>query len=467
MKTSLPLDRARLSGPRRACALALLGAACACDSHQDSRDDGPSYATLPVIAGCQQQSFEACDPLDEGCRTRVFETMKCLRQMPDAVMPPVRVLTSAEQLAEFQTESDEDADEVKSRIVMERALMLLHLAEKDELSLANQAQVFVDTTVAYYSHDTGVVTLSAQENDEPRDLESETLTLSHEFVHALQDQDVDLAHLFDGADTFDDYLGRTSLVEGEATMQEGFVSAAIWGFADNPDFREHFTYWLTRITDELDGSPLLMAPRFVPYTYGSRFVYNVYEHGGLEEVLARFREPPHSVLPILLSVDQLDEPAIESFADLAAPARDGFEQVASDTLGPWVLRTFLERALPGVETESIAEAWRGDRLLAYSTPETGQTVAALWTLRFADSTGADNFQLALRDRRQTFLLPANSFVSRRDRDVTIGVSEDATALPDWSASLDVAQQSWGQSAPPSAAPKRSRLAEIARRLQRR
>lgn len=463
MKISSSTDRARL------CALSLLAGAFACHSDDDSRDDGSSYATLPVIAGCEQQSFAACDTLDEACQAQVFETMKCLRGMPDAVMPPVRVLTSAEQLAEFQQDFVEDAEEVKSRIVMERALVLLHLAEKDELSPDNQAQVFVDTTAAYYSHDTGLVTLSAQESDEPRDLESETLTLSHEFVHALQDQDVDLGNLFDGADTFDDYLGRTSLVEGEATMQEAFVSAAIWGFGDNPDFREHFTYWLTRVTDEMNGSPLLLAPRYVPYTYGSRFVYNVYEHGGLDEVRARFREPPRSVLPILLSVDQLDEPAIESFADLATPARDGFEQVASDTFGPWVLRAFLERALPGVETESIAEAWRGDRLLTYSTLETGQTVAALWTLRFADSTGADNFQLALRDRRQTFLLPANSFVSRRDRDVTIGVSEDATALPDWSAALDLAQQSWGEGAPPSAAPapQRSRLAEIAHRLRRR
>ena len=336
MNLSLACDRAGFS------ALALL-AAFGCHS-DDAASDRQRYTTLPVIAGCEQQSFEACDTLQEACQTRVFETMKCLRQMPDAFMPPVRVLTSAEQLAEFQGEITEDAAAVKAQIVTERALLLLHLAEKGELSPDNQAQVFVDTTAAYYSHDTGVVTLSAQEGDEPRDLESETLTLSHEFVHALQDQDVGLGGFFDGVDSFDDYLGRSSLVEGEATMQEGFVSAAIWGFGENPDFREHFTYWLTRVTDEMKGSPLLMAPRYVPYTYGSRFVYNVYEHGGLDEVRARFHEPPHSVLPILLSVDQLDEPAVESFAELAAPARDGFEQVASDTLGPWVLRATWEIA---------------------------------------------------------------------------------------------------------------------------
>lgn len=463
MKLSLPTDRARLG------ALALLAAAFACHSDGDASDDGPAYATLPVIAGCQDQSFQACDTLDDGCQARVFETMKCLRQMPDAVMPPVRVLTSAEQLAEFQAGIAEDPEDVKSRIVMERALLLLHLAEKGELAPDNQAQVFVDTTAAYYSHDTGLVTLSAQEGDKPRDLESETLTLSHEFVHALQDQDVDLSNYFDGADTFDDYLARTSLVEGEATMQEGFVSAAIWGFRDNPDFREHFTYWLTRASDEMKASPLLIAPRYVPYTYGSRFVFNVYENGGLDEVRARFHEPPHSVLPILLSVDQLDEPATESFTELAAPALDGFEQVISDTFGPWVLKTFLERLLPGVDSAYVVNAWRGDRLLVYSTLDTGQTVTALWTLRFADSTGADNFQTLLRDRRSTALLPASSFISRREQDVTLGVSEDATDLSDWSAALDVAQQSWGQSAPPSAArpPLRSRLAEIARRLHRR
>jgi len=460
---SLPTDRARFG------ALALLAAAFGCHSDDDSSDEAPPYATLPVIAGCEQQSFEACDPLDEACQARVFETMKCLRQMPDAVMPPVRVLTKAEQLAEFKADPGEDPEAVKSRVVMERGLLLLHLAEKDELSPDNQAQVFVDTTAAYYNHNTGLVTLSAEEGDEPRDLESETLTLSHEFVHALQDQDVELSDYFDGAETFDDYLARTSLVEGEATMQEGFVSAAIWGFGENPDFREHFTYWLTRVTDEMKASPLLIAPRFVPYTYGSRFVYNVYEHGGLDEVRARFHEPPHSVLPILLSVDQLDEPATESFDGLTAPALDGFEQVSSDTLGPWVLKTFLERLLPATQTESVAAAWRGDRLLVYSTLDTGQTVTALWTLRFADSTGAANFDALLHDRRQSFPLYDIALTSRRDRDVTIGVSEDTPSLTSWSAALDVAQQTWGESAPRSAAPTRprSRLAEIARRLRRR
>jgi hypothetical protein len=463
MNRSLPSDRARLG------ALALLATAFGCHS-EDGASDGQPYATLPVIAGCEQQSFQACDTLDEACQARVFATMMCLRQMPDAVMPPVRVLTSAEQLAEFQAGFSEDTDDAASNVLLERALRLLHLAEEGELSPDNQAQVFVDTTAAYYSHDTGEVTLTAQEDDEPRDLESETLTLSHEFVHALQDQDVGLAGFFDGTDTFDDYLGRTSLVEGEATMQEGFFSAAIWGFADNPDFREHFTYWLTRASDDMkQGSPLLMAPRFIPYTYGSRFVYNVYEHGGLDEVRARFQEPPHSVLPILLSVDQLDEPALESFEGLAAPnPLEGFEQLLSDRLGPWVLQTFLERLLPGLESAYVVDAWRGDRLLVYSTPDTGQTVAALWTLRFADSSGASNLETLLRDRQQAFPLAASSFISRKERDLTIGVSEDPTTLSEWSASLDLAQQSWGEGAPSAAGTRpRSRLAEIARRLRRR
>jgi len=159
---SLPTDRARFG------ALALLAAAFGCHSDDDSSDEAPPYATLPVIAGCEQQSFEACDPLDEACQARVFETMKCLRQMPDAVMPPVRVLTKAEQLAEFKADPGEDPEAVKSRVVMERGLLLLHLAEKDELSPDNQAQVFVDTTAAYYNHNTGLVTLSAEEGDEPR-----------------------------------------------------------------------------------------------------------------------------------------------------------------------------------------------------------------------------------------------------------------------------------------------------------
>src|SRR4029079_6283026 len=139
-----------------------------------------------------------------------------------------------------------------------------------------------------YTSSTGEVTLIASDSDEPRDLAEDTLMLAHEFVHSLQYKDVGLVNVHAGPNSFDDYLARTCLIEGEATMIESFVSAALWGFGENPDFRGHFTSWVSDMEQKVSNqSPLLVAPRYVPYSYGARFVYDLYEQGGIEAVRAR------------------------------------------------------------------------------------------------------------------------------------------------------------------------------------
>jgi hypothetical protein len=366
--------------------------------------------------------------------------------MPDAVLPPIHIISSAEQLAEIQTDLTRDPDELARDQAEERALVLLGLAQAGELSPDSMALLFVDTTSAYYDHATGVVTLTDRDEARVPDLEQDTLRLAHEFVHALQDQDVGLDSVYAGASGFDDSLARTSLIEGEATMLEAFVSAAIWGLGQNPDFGQHFTSWLDRVKPELeDRSPLLVAPRYIPYSYGARFVYELYQLGGIELVRQRLRDPPHSVLPLLLSVDQLEEPTLESFAELSAPGSlEGFELLRGDTLGPWVFGKFLERLLVDPVPADLVPAWRGDRLLVYATLGSAQTVTGLWTVRFVDADTAQRFEQLLQLGAQRFPLGPSSFSARLDRDVTIGVSESPAALPEWSASLDRAQQTWAR-----------------------
>jgi hypothetical protein len=438
---SMPPCRSRLlESERWAFALSLISAAvsgCA----DDAGSDAPPHESLPVLSGCESESYEVCDPLDPDCQASVFATVKCLRRMPDGVLPELRVLTQAERRAELLEQLAPEPDDVMQSDVMERALGMLGLAQPDDFSTEGAVELLTNTVPAYYSNDTGAVTL-VQAEGAPSNPAQLTLTLAHEFAHALQDQDVGLASVYRDASTFDAYLAVMSQIEGEAEMLESFFAAALWGLDDNPDFRQRYTSWIDGAElDYGDSSPFLVSQRYFPYSYGARFVYNVYAEGGMDAVRARLTESPSSVLPILLSVDHLEEPPLESLDERAAPAAlDGFELVGADRFGPWILSKFLERGLFYAAPQDVVEAWRGDRFFVYAAP--GGAVAALWTLRFRDSAAAERLLDELDDGRNVKNASGRAFVSLAERELTLGVVEDTASLVAWSETAAEAERVW-------------------------
>ena len=86
----MPVCRSRLlESERWAFTLSLISAAVA-GCADDAGGGAPPHESLPVLSGCESESYEVCDPLDPDCQASVFATVKCLRQMPDAVLPELR-----------------------------------------------------------------------------------------------------------------------------------------------------------------------------------------------------------------------------------------------------------------------------------------------------------------------------------------------------------------------------------------
>jgi hypothetical protein len=434
-------------GPSRLTRLPLLGAALAlasCSSAPEDGDEGRDAAavTLPVLAGCEGEFYGVCNVLDPACQNRVFSTVQCLRAMPDARLPELRVISTEQYAAELRDYPADEPDAISQQRVFERAVQLLGLAMPAELSDDSYVELYTETVPAYYSDQTGMITLIDDGSNQPDDPGRATLTLAHELVHALQDQDTSLTSLYDATTTFDDTLALTSMIEGEAAMLESFVAAQLWGFAQNPDFRTHYTSWVANAERDFDGqSPLLVSQRYFPYSYGARFVFDLFSAGGIQNVRTRLAAPPTSVLPMLLSVDTLVEPELESLAALGAPEPlPGFELMWTDSLGPWVFGKFLERVVYDFGANDLRSHWRGDRFFVYSLGE--QTVTALWTLRFDDASAAEQLLQLLESGPMLFQLAPKAFYSRSGRDLTIGVLEDPSTKPDWTAALDSAEREW-------------------------
>jgi hypothetical protein len=402
-------------------------------------DDGP--VQLSVFAGCENEFHGTCDVLEAGCQERVFSTARCLRRQPDAVLPTVRVISEDELIGELMSGSEEvsevsgedaAADALTSERLV-RASELLGLAEAGELSEESYVEVFVNTVPAYYSDQDHVVTLVDGASGDPA---TKTLTLLHELVHALQDQDQSLAALAtDEGMSFDEYLAGLSIVEGEAEMLESFVSAASWGFDQDPNFRDFYTSWLPSAEAAFAGqSPLLVSPRYFPYSYGARFVFDVFASQGSAGVRALYDALPVSVLPMLLNETGRVSTLPESLLALPEPtAPAGFTRLEPDSFGPWVFGKFLERVVPELLGLDLPSQWRGDRVLVWSSDEQG--IAALWTVRFESEAAASELFEPLRDRTLVGAPSASAFCVQSGRDVTLGVTEDASAREPWAAAV--------------------------------
>lgn len=421
------------SGARGSAALLAFGLGLGC-----SNEGQVSSLDVVVEAGCDGESYSACNPFDAGCQERTFSTVRCLRAMPDAVLPEVRLITANEYAAELSRSFAEPDPSAPSAGGFERILALLGLAMTGELSPESFVTLYVETVPGYYSAGEDRITLIERPPGERSDAGQDTLLLAHELSHALQDQDVDLTTLRPEEQTFDEYLAITSVIEGEASMLEAFFSAAMWGLDGDPDFRSHFVSWVERAEEAFGSqSPLTVGPRYFPYSYGARYVYNVYDAGGSAAVRELYRNLPTSVLPMLLSVDGVVQPEPDSLGDLVVPvAPDGYTLGLEETLGPWVLRRFLERSLSASSPAELVSHWRDDRLLVYEA-EAG-VFTGVWLLRFDDAASAERFS-TLFEARPPLSLPAAAFAVRSERDVAIGVMDEPSAATEWQAAVEVAQ----------------------------
>ena len=433
-------------------------------------DEPAAGPPLAVIEGCEAENYAACDVLDASCQERVFAAIACLRQMPDATQPEVRVITrdeyeallSAPPMEEASTDTEgsdtqdsdtegspaqTDEESAAESASVERALVLLGLAQPADLSAESVVALYSETVPGYFSNDDGFVTL-IDDPEDPSNPGDDTLLLAHEFLHALQNQEFDLGAAAADDATFDRYLATISVIEGEAAMFQGFFGAAMWQLGGDIDFRSHYTAWIPNAEDVFaDQSPLLVGPRYFPYSYGARFVYELYEQGGVAAIRELYSNFPSSVLPMLPSDGSsgaLIDAEVESLDTLLAPApATNFRLVSEDSLGPWVFGKFLQRSLSQFAFDELASHWRGDRFFVYAREA---SVTGVWAVQLDDVARADQLR-AMVDGGGNVNLAEGAFGVVAGRNVAITVTDDGSLDAEWLSNVAAAQQS-ATGAPP-------------------
>lgn len=384
----------RLGGPA-SLLLALLVAACGSTTPTVApASPSPSSASTPPSAAPASPSSAAGSPVPTGSAdasalySGIEAQVEALRGLQAKTAVPREVLDEA-ALRTFITQSfekDNPADLVQGTEDLYKGLLLL----PDDASLHDlYIDLLTSQVLGLYDDKTQkmyVVSRSGQIGP------AEEITYSHEFTHALQDQNFGLRKLVgDAKDQGDRTMARTALVEGDATLlmslwaQQHLTSAELSQALGQTDPASQAV--LARMPD------ILKDPLEFPYTAGATMAVSAFQAaGGYSGVDALYANPPDSTEQ-LIHPDKLaahEKPIPVSFpANLASRLGSGWTVPLQDTFGEHLLDVVL-RSAGGVASDVSSKAaagWGGDRVALVKGPDgaTGVVLDTAWDTA-ADAT---------------------------------------------------------------------------------
>jgi hypothetical protein len=214
---------------------------------------------------------------------------------------------------------------------------------------------------------------------------------SHEYDHALQDQNFDLQKIQDGLDDkTDEALARQSLVEGDAYVLmtywlQGNLTPAELGEVIEASSDPEVQAALDKIP------PIVQTQLTFSAIQGTQFVAGVQLGGGWEAVDSAFGDPPASTEQILHpeKFHGREAPvAVDLPDDLAAKLGSGWSVVLEDTMGEHQTSIWLGSPTVAAATDGAA-GWGGDRITMLAGPNDAWAIA--WKTLWDSDDDADEF----------------------------------------------------------------------------
>jgi hypothetical protein len=218
--------------------------------------------------------------------------------------------------------------------------------------------------------------------------------LTHEFVHALQDQNFDLMKLLVVRPyNFDRTEAVFALIEGDAmNVQRRAEEGDGYGRKSLEDItrQENARFGDYRKQAGALFPPLLTETFIFRYRDGARFVESVRRNRGERGVDELFRHPPTSSEQILHPEKYLQgEAPREVVLDEGAFAASGWRAVTSTPLGEIGIRGLLMAGVPEKDATRIAAGWNGDR--AYLFERAGGQPLFVWKTAWDKPAEAEEF----------------------------------------------------------------------------
>lgn len=314
--------------------------------------------------------------------------------------PPKVEVRSREQVREFLVRKFDEEASTQDIAGEESALKLLGLIP-DSLDLRKfLLAVLTEQVIGYYDPAAKVLYI-VQGADE----QTVNITVTHELVHALQDQYLNLDSLQKSTTESDRLTAAQAVIEGQAQFEQLSI---MLGGSNNIALRVGGRDKIREMIRENQSAmpvfataPMMIQESLLfPYLSGADFVTRYKERGG--NATSLFANLPRSTEQILHTPAYFGTPTDEP-STVALPAPRGATKVYENGLGEFGLRLFLYQHLKDESYASRAAAgWDGDRYVvvqgaggrgivwasAFDTPLEAAELSDAMTRATAKRTGA-------------------------------------------------------------------------------
>ena len=153
----------------------------------------------------------------------------------------------------------------------------------------------------------------------------------------------------------------------------GDVTEVVTGYIGTHFNREQ----AAELQEPIPDNKLLTAPDVVQKANrfqrreGVNFIAALFGEAGWDGVNAAYENPPLSTEQVLHPEKYLagEEPHLTEMPNIAADLGRGWEQVSSNTMGEFLIRTYLEEHLDNNQAEEAAAGWGGDKYALFIGPE--------------------------------------------------------------------------------------------------
>lgn len=295
----------------------------------------------------------------------MLKKVSAVRGLPALRSVPGVVLERSALVAEVRKKADTEYP--KSAIERDAKMMeLLGFANAPFDYLAELSRLLEAQLDGFYEPKTGTMYVAAD-----LDGDAASLALSHELVHALQDQHYDLkprGGYHPGQS--DEMMAGSMMAEGDATSTMLDVSLKAQGQTalDLPA-----TLFTNLLSNAMSFGDAAKAPRFLrstlvfPYVEGTLFVNELRRRGGFPKVDEAWRNLPKTTEQVLhVEKWTAHEPALAVPYPTAQALGAGYTKVDEDTAGEGGMRITLEEWTGPGDAKVAAADWGGDRSGVYT-----------------------------------------------------------------------------------------------------
>ena len=359
-----------------------------------------TLAAVPLLVACTGDAALA-GPYGKAVATAI-PLVEAATGLKFKTPPKVETRTRAELRTFLEGKFDEDQPALELA-GQERAYKLFGLLP-DTLKLRSfLLALLAEQVVGYYDPATKVLYVvndsaaGAQAAPSP---ELINVTITHELVHALQDQYLPLDSIAKLHHDNDRTMAAQAVIEGGATYEQ--LSVMLGGgniFARMPGGWDRIRQ---TIRDSQGMMPVFAtAPMFIqetllfPYLSGAEFTKQFKQKRPGQSTLTALPVSTEQVMHPEKMLDSLDLPV-----SISLPRPNGVSVLYENSLGEFETRLLLHQQLQDVAAASRgATGWGGDRYLVVNTPQgAGLTWLSVWDTPFDAAEFRSLLQQAVESR---------------------------------------------------------------------